>query len=145
MLEWKYQNKVLEEVPTGIIAFVYLIENETNGMLYVGKKTMFSTTRKPPLKGFKRKRVVTVESNWRAYTGSSQALNTDIEAGHLIKRTILHLCKSKGAATYLELMEQVNREVLFDESYYNRFVGCKIHASHVQELQNEKTVDQRGR
>lgn len=110
---------------------MYLIENLTNGKLYVGKKQFYSTTRKAPLKGMKRKRVVTVESDWRTYTGSSEALNFDIAAGANITKTILHICGSKGSASYLEVKEQIDRQVLLDDRYYNNFIGCKIHGKHL--------------
>lgn len=131
---WLYNGQVVTDLPEGMIAFVYLIENLTNGKRYIGKKSCYSTSRKPPLKGQKRRRVVTTESDWRDYTGSSDALNADIAAGHSIRKTILHFAASKGAASYLELQEQMNRKVLFDESYYNRFIGVKIHASHLRGL-----------
>jgi hypothetical protein len=133
-MNWQYENQDITTVPDGFIAFVYLITNLQTNRLYVGKKTFFSTVRKPPLKGMKRKRIIKTESDWRTYTGSSQALNDDVELGHKIQKQILHLCTTKGAASYLELQEQVERRVLFDEKYYNRFVGAKIHAAHVKGL-----------
>jgi hypothetical protein len=33
--------------------------------------------------------------------------------------------------SYYELKEQVDREVLFSDEYYNEFIGCKIHARHL--------------
>lgn len=131
MQAWIYNGKELNEVPTKAVSFVYLIENMTNGKLYVGKKSFYSTTRKAPLKGMKRKRVVTVESDWRSYTGSSTTLNDDIAAGANITKTILHICGSKGSASYLELKEQIDRKVLLDDRYYNNFIGAKIHGKHL--------------
>lgn len=111
------------EIPTSYIAFVYLIHNTTNNKYYIGKKQFFAKRNKKKC-----------ESDWKTYTGSSDALNADIADGHQIVKTMLHLCKSKGEASYLEIKEQIDREVLFNDQYYNRFIGCKIHANHVKQL-----------
>jgi len=34
------------------------------------------------------------------------------------------------------LKEQIDREVLFKDEYYNEFVGAKIHSKHVASLKN---------
>lgn len=120
---WLYNNKLLDEIPKGYVAFVYIIRNVTNNRYYVGKKQFYARRNKKK-----------VESDWRTYTGSNDELNADIAAGHQISKHILHLCKSKGAASYLELKEQIDRQVLFSDLYYNRFVGAKIHANHVKHI-----------
>ncbi len=129
---WHYEGQPLLEPPEGAVGFVYLIENITNGRRYVGKKQFWSTRRLPPLKGKTRKRTVIKESDWRSYTGSSLALNEDIAAGHDIHKTVLHIAYSKGMTSYLELVEQVNRNVLTDDRYYNGIIQAKIHASHIK-------------
>jgi hypothetical protein len=41
-------------------------------------------------------------------------------------REILHLCQSKNAVNYLELKEQVIRQVLETDEYYNDWIYVKI-------------------
>ena len=83
--------------------------------------------------GNKKRKTVYVDSNWRDYFGSSDSLNEQVKIKGVseYKREILHLCKTKGIMSYLELKEQVDREVLFSAEYYNEFIGCRIHSKHV--------------
>jgi hypothetical protein len=39
--------------------------------------------------------------------------------------------------SYLELREQIEREVLLSDEYMNGIVQCKIHKSHVRSLRPE--------
>ena len=55
MADWIYKDKVVEEIPDGIEAFVYLITNNTNNKKYIGKKLTTRKVTKPPLKGRKNK------------------------------------------------------------------------------------------
>lgn len=138
---WTYRNVVFESDDIkDYVAFVYLIENLDNGRLYVGKK-QFYTYRMKAVKGKKRKVKHVIESDWKSYVGSSLELQKDISNNAKIKKTILHLCTTKGEASYLELKEQVDRNVLFDDRYYNNFIGCKIHSKHVKSCQ--KPLDSR--
>ena len=52
-MSWAYQGKIVKELPKDCEAFVYLITNTTNGMMYVGKKLAKFKTTKKPLKGQK--------------------------------------------------------------------------------------------
>ena len=52
----------------------------------------------------------------------------------MFKREILHLCKSKSEMSYLELKEQMDREVLLNDEYYNGIIQVKIHRAHVKTL-----------
>ena len=113
--------------------FVYLIENLANGRSYIGKKNFtFRKTRQVN----KKKRRFKAESDWREYHGSSDELHKDIEhyGHHVFRRTILHLCRTKGEMTYLETREQFVRDVLLREDYYNSWISCKVRASHVRQL-----------
>lgn len=143
--KWIWQDKVfetedLEEMhkKEPVVGFVYLITNNATGKMYVGKKGFWQHRKLPPLKGKKRKRLVVKESDWKEYYGSSSDLQREVEEqrhqGKLdgfYTRQILHLCNSKGLLSYMELKEQVQRDVLFKEEYLNAFIGCKIHASHI--------------
>jgi hypothetical protein len=143
-MQWTYQGKPVEEVPEQFIGFVYLITNLTNGKKYIGKKlAQFKKTR-PPLKGKKRKRRSTVESDWKSYWGSSDKLLEDIK--HLgeenFTREILHFCTTRGQLSYLEAKEQFDREVLLTEEYYNGIINVRVGGSKalVESLQKNKDI-----
>ena len=57
---WTYKGKVVDELPDDCEAFVYLITNTTNNRKYVGKKLAKFKVTRPPLKGKKRKRKVSL-------------------------------------------------------------------------------------
>ena len=113
-MQWTYKGKQIDELPEGCEAFVYLITNKVNGMMYVGKKLAKFKVTKKPLKGKKNKRRSTKESDWQTYYGSSDRLNADVlELGEdNFIREIIHICPSRGIASYLEAREQFERRVL---------------------------------
>lgn len=113
-------------IPEGYTHFVYLIYNTTNNKAYVGQKGFYNTTHKKPLKGRKNRRKVIKESDWKSYTGSNAKLNKDIQRGHKICKVIIHYCSSKSEATYKEAKEQFDRNVLYDDSYYNELIALRI-------------------
>tara|TARA_S200002703_G_scaffold46390_2_gene40244 strand:- start:294 stop:707 length:414 start_codon:yes stop_codon:yes gene_type:complete len=123
-----------EEYLKQFVGFVYLITEIDTGKMYIGKKNFWSTRRLPPLKGKKRKRTVTKQSDWREYYGSNETLKTLVEerGGDKYKREILKLCKSKGDLSYEELLEQVRRDVLRDDKYYNGIIQVRISSNHLR-------------
>lgn len=136
---WYYQdNEFTSEMIDKYIGFVYIIEDLSNNKKYVGKKLFRSTRRLKPLKGKTRRRTKIVESDWQSYFGSSEEVKSMVEekGADNFKREILHLCNSKGEMSYLELKEQIDREVLLKDDYYNGIIQVKIHRSHVQSLKN---------
>lgn len=131
---WYYNDKILEsEDVIDYVGMVYLLENTENGRKYVGKK-FFHRNKTYQVK--KKKKKKKVESDWKKYYGSNMQLQEDIkEIGKdKIKRTVLHLCKSKTQCTYYEMKEQVEREVLLKEEYYNGFVGGKVNGKFLERL-----------
>tara|TARA_S200002703_G_scaffold103991_2_gene90210 strand:- start:450 stop:854 length:405 start_codon:yes stop_codon:yes gene_type:complete len=134
MSSWTYQGQPFTSDMIGeYFGFVYLITNLDNGKMYVGKKWFWSTRKLPPLKGKTRKRRVQKESDWQKYYGSSDEVKLLVEqhGEDNFEREILRLCKTKGECSYYELVEQVDREVLLRDNYYNEFIGIKIHSKHL--------------
>jgi len=95
------------------LGFVYKITRISDGKFYIGQKKFFRAHTKNPLKGRVNKRRGSKESDWESYYGSSQALLFDIkELGrHSFTREILYFCSTQWTLTYLELREQLVRDV----------------------------------
>lgn len=130
-MTWYYEGQPVTELPADCEAFVYIITNLENGRKYVGKKLAKFKKSRPPLKGKTRRRIEWIESDWRNYWGSSDHLNQDV--AHLgaekFRREILHYCPSRGVASYLEMLEQVKRNVLASDDYYNGIINVRISSS----------------
>lgn len=117
-----------QPIPAEPFGFVYLITNNANGRMYIGKKLMTAIHKKQPLKGKKNKRHSIKETNWKEYTGSSNDLNEDIVKYTKSQFTfsILKFCTCKWEMSYYEAVEQVNRQVLLSEVYYNGILNLRI-------------------
>lgn len=136
-MTWTYNGDLFtEENVDNHVGFVYLITNMTNGKKYVGKKLFTKSKTYQKNKKKKRKRV---SSDWQDYTGSNEQLNEDIQHKNVIKKEILHLCRSKGECSYLEAKEQFEREVLLRDDYYNSIINCRINRNHLRNMMNAKT------
>lgn len=128
---WIYQGKEYDPSPEDMkryVGFVYIITHLGTGKRYVGKKLF---QKKKRVVRNKKKKSVLAESDWRSYTGSSRQLNEDIESDPRIKKEILHLARTKGELSYLEMLEQIERDVLRDDSYYNSIINVRISSSHL--------------
>lgn len=127
---WIYNNIEFTNVGE-YIGFVYLITNITNDRKYIGKKNFYFSKTKT-IKGKKTRSKV--ESDWKEYWSSSDELKADVEklGEKSFRREILRLCKSKGEMTYFELKEQILRNVLETEEYYNSWISGKIHKKHIK-------------
>lgn len=118
------------------VGFVYEITNLATGRKYIGQKKLwshkFSVKTNPKTKVKKRTRIV-IPSDWPKYWGSSEELKSDVLllGEDNFSREVLMFCKTKGLMNYYEMKEQMIRDVLLREDYYNSFVGGRIHRKHV--------------
>ena len=139
-MTWTYNSEIVEEIPEGIVGFVYLITNCTNGRKYIGKKlAKFSKTTYKTVKlkdGTKKKKKVRnkVNSDWRDYWSSSLELKNDVASlgKNNFTREILRFCKSKAECSYFEAKFQFDHKVLESDDYYNGQISVKCHQSHIK-------------
>lgn len=132
---WYYQNEVFEpdeDFLKGLVGFVYCMTNLDENKKYIGKKLFWSSKILPITKTRKRRKRIKIESDWRNYYGSSQAVMALVERNVHFRRDIIHLCRTKGECSYYEAKEQFAQDVLLRDDYYNDFIGCKIHSKHLK-------------
>jgi len=110
---WKNTVKDINEYQ----GFVYIITNKKDERKYIGKKTYWFK------KGKKK-----VESDWKDYYGSSKALLLDVKryGKKNFSRRILHHCRSRAGCSYMELKEQIERDALISDDYYNGMIRVRI-------------------
>jgi hypothetical protein len=134
-MTWFYNGEPFTSEDIGSYhSFVYKITDTETGRFYIGKKTLISVRKLPPLKGQKRKRTVIKESDWQTYFGSNGALKALVEehGSDRFKREILHLCRSKGEASFMEAHEQFRHDVLRREDCFNQWIVVKVHRNHLR-------------
>jgi hypothetical protein len=139
-MSWYYQGQLVESLPEDCVGFVYLITNNISGRLYVGKKlAKFSKTTYKMVKlknGTKKRKKIRgkIDSDWRDYYGSSDALTADIKAlgAENFTREILFYCTSKAECSYIEAREQFTRRVLETDDYYNNNIQVRVHGNHIK-------------
>jgi hypothetical protein len=132
-MSWYYHNtpQQFEEEDIGdAFGFVYIITHNQTGRKYIGKK-YFTKAGTKQVKGKKKK--IRKTSDWADYWGSNEELKKEIQLNgkEQYTREIMYLCKSRSECSYWETFEIFNRHALLSDSYYNSWVTCKIHKSHV--------------
>ena len=143
-MTWYYNGEVYDpaydEIPEDVLGFVYIITDTESGEKYIGQKRMRKPKTLPITKSRKRRVKTIVESDWRTYYSSSSIINENVAAGRSerYKREILHFGSTKGDLHLLELIEQINRNVLFDPIYLNGLVNVRIHKKHVSDDLKER-------
>lgn len=132
---WKYNGNIYDQTPEDYQGFVYIITEVDTGKKYIGKKNFWKPKTLPITKTRKRRVKTRVESDWKDYYGSSKEVKLLVEqkGKSNYNRQILKLCKTKGLMSYWEAKMQFEHNVLFDDSFYNEFISCKIHSKHVKE------------
>ena len=120
---WVYNNKVIEsidDIPSGSVGFIYEVTHIPSGKKYIGKKALYHKKTRPPLKGYKRKRVEFVESDWKSYYGSHEEVKSLLKevGSEIFKREIMEFSKSKKRLSYLETKYLFQREVLENQDKY---------------------------
>lgn len=128
---WLYHNKEFTDEDIGdSFGFIYRITNLTNNRKYLGKK-LFTKAGRKQVKGKVKK--IRKQSDWLSYYGSNDELKKDVKelGAENFKREILYLCNSRSECNYLETYEIFMNDALLKEEYYNSWVTCKIHKSHV--------------
>jgi hypothetical protein len=111
-----------------MFGFIYEITNKVNGKKYIGKKQCIRKIKRKPLKGKTRNRIDHKESDWKTYTSSSNELNEDIQkyGKDNFEFRILKVCGSKWELGYEEIKEQISRDVLRRDDYYNGIINVRI-------------------
>jgi len=119
------EGAILTETTFG---FVYEIHNTATDKKYIGKKQCLAKHSKKPLKGRKNRRIEFKESDWKTYTGSSKELNEDIAkyGKDKFRFTILYACDSKWELGYKEIKEQIARDAILRDDYYNGILNVRI-------------------
>ena len=137
--DWTYLGNPFLSPDSNHVGFVYCITDISTNKKYIGKKKFWTTIKKPTLKGQKRARKIVKESDWVNYFGSSEkvkALVSDLGKENF-RREILYFCETLGEMSYVEAYEQLSRNVLLSDEYYNEFVGCRINGSHLNKVRDK--------
>ena len=142
---WIYKGKDFtesdyEQIADEITGFVYVITDKESGERYIGQKRTKKTKTLPITKSRKRRKRTLVESDWRAYYSSSSIIKENVESGcsDRYTREILRFGYSKGDLNYLEMLEQIKCNVLFDPKYLNGIINVRIHQKHISERLKEE-------
>ena len=128
----------IDKFPANCVGFIYKITNIKTGKFYIGRKSLFSNTKKKLTKaelalqtgpGRKptSKRVI-AETNWIDYWGSNKILLQEIKDNGTsdFRKEILKFCFNKKQLTYWEIHFQCINEVLLTDKSYNDNIASKF-------------------
>ncbi len=138
MVPWIYDGRKilsLDDVPEGAVSFIYLISN-VEGLHYIGKKSLYSTVTRPPLKGTRKKRKVTKQSKWLTYKSSNKIVK-EWEDWEITNRTIINWAYTKKHATYLECHALFTLNVLKSDVFLNDNIQGRFFSSDLDFLPND--------
>ena len=143
LLEGKPWNPDYEEIPKEYVGFVYQITDNETGEIYIGQKRLHKPKTLPKTKTRKRRVKTIVESDWRNYWSSNDVIKERVAGGDTDRytREILRFGYSKGDLSYLEMLEQVKRNVLLDPKYLNGIINVRIHQKHLSDKLKEELND----
>jgi len=128
----------VDKFPEKCVGFVYKITNIKTGKFYIGRKSLFSNTKKKLTKkelaehegpGRKpTKKLVTKESNWQDYWGSNKTILDEIKqtGSQDFRKEILKFCFNKKQLTYWEVHYQCIEGVLMSDKSYNDNILAKF-------------------
>ena len=136
---WNYKGKRIKskkDLPADAIGFVYRIFNRQTEQVYIGKKILLNKRTRKPLKGYKRKRIDYVESNWMKYTGSNK-ITKDWDIKHCY-REIMYICYNKTMMSYYETKLQFNENVLENDKFLNDNILGKFYKKKIQKYIDDK-------
>ena len=126
MAEW--ENIPNQDIIDNSFGFIYRIIHISSDMKYIGKKQFHSKTRKPPLKGKKRKRIIIKESDWRNYYSSSEEFKYlwEKDGPDAFRREILCTTSCAWEHMWLEHKYQIDENVLFRDDYVNGIIHIRL-------------------
>ena len=125
---WRHLGDEIDSVdrmPENTLGFVYILTDRISGLKYIGKK-LVRVMRK------RKGRRQPVESDWKRYRSSNRIFQgLCAERPQDIERTIISYHRTKGDLSLAEIALQIESDVLRDDSFANRIINCRIHASHL--------------
>ena len=137
-INWTYNGDIITDIsdfPKNVFGFVYEIETD-DGKKYIGQKTLFTNRKRKFGKKEsakitdKRKKLYEIihkEGDWQSYTGSNKELNEDIKKGKGYTKRILFYAFHKKQLNYWENYYLFTKNVLLDDSYYNKNIQGKFY------------------
>ena len=126
MSDWIGMPDIIDE--NKHFSVIYCTTNKVTGIMYIGKKQLWSKISKPPLKGCKRKRIITKPSDYLKYYGSSEQLKKDLEiyGKNNFTREVLSIATCKWESSFQELLWQLKYNVISCDDYLNGIINIRL-------------------